>query len=474
MFSILLLFSSCATNFTYYDNLRNLIKTENYPAAVSLIEQNKIKEYGEKNALLYYMDEGIVNHYSGDYEKSIELFTKAEKLAEELYTKSISQEAASFLVSDNVKSFYGEDFERILINTFQALNYLMLGRYEEALVEARKVDHKLKTLQVNYGNKNTYKEDAFMRYITGLIYESQKEYNDAFISFRKSIQEYNNNKAIYPFSTPLDLYQRTIKIAKKIGFREEFEEITRKYKLDFSWNNTKYDTESGEMVLIHYNGFAPYKIDHFIEVSFGEGWAYVGSVQVGNDDKSDVEKAKRMARSIAADEQFVVAFPKFVPTDSQIFSATIDIYKKDENNTPYLINSIDTFMVNDIDSIAIKTLEDKIGRIRAKAIARATIKFVLSRALSEEIEKKSSDALTSWIAKKAIQATATATEKADKRSWRTLPKNINFATEVLPTGNYKIEVKFYNRNKQQVATKVIDNLKIEKGKKTFITLRTAI
>lgn len=467
-------FTGCATQLTYYNNLKTLIKTDNYPKAISLLKENKEKEYGEKNLLLYYLDEGILSHYSCNFQDSIISLSKAEKLAEELYTKSISQEAMSFLISDNVKSYYGEDFERIFINVFQSLNFLMLGEYENALVEARKVDHKLKTLKVNYGNKNVYKEDAFVRYITGLIYENEREYNDAFISFRKSINEYTTNNLIYSFSMPTDLLYRSCKVAKKIGFRDEFEEINKKYNLSLFWDKIKYDTNLGELILIHYNGFAPYKIDHFIEVSFGEGWAYVGSVEVGNDAKSDVEKAGRIARSIASEEQFVVAFPKFVTSDSQISYAKVDIYTVpvSTNEFSYLVSSVDTFIVEDIDSIAIKSLEDRIASIRIKSIARATIKYVLSRAISAELEQKTKDEFTKWLAKKAVQVASTATEKADKRSWRTLPKNINFAVENLPPGTYKLELKFYNNANQKILSKTIDNIKITKNKKTFVTIRT--
>jgi hypothetical protein len=472
IFCFIFFFTSCATKFTYYNNLKELVKYENYNKAISLIDENKLKEYREKNLLLYLLDDGIIKHYAGNYQESIRSFAKAEKLAEELYTKSISEEVKSFLISDNEKSYYGEDFERVYINIFQALNYLLLGDYENALVEARKVDHKLKTLKVNYGNKNVFKEDAFMRYLAGLIYENEREYNDAYISFRKSIDEYSRNNLIYTFALPTDLLHRTVKITKQIGFKEEFEEINKSYKLNFSWDKIKYDTDEGEVVIIHYNGFAPYKIDHFIEVSFGEGWAYVGSVEVGSDAESDVRKAGQIARSIASDEQFVVAFPKFVGVPTNISYATVDFYKISNSNEEF-VGSTDTFIVEDVETIAIKSLEDRIAAVRIKAIARAAIKFALSRAISKEIEQKTQDEFTRWLAKKAVQVTATATEKSDKRSWQLLPKNIYFATKKLPPGTYKLEIKFFTSDGKEVVSKTVPNVVVQKNKKVFIPIRTA-
>jgi len=38
-----------------------------------------------------------------------------------------------------------------------------------------------------YEGKNKYREDAFIRYVTGVLYESRGGINDAFIAYRKSL-----------------------------------------------------------------------------------------------------------------------------------------------------------------------------------------------------------------------------------------------------------------------------------------------
>ncbi len=463
---VCLFLTACATQFTYYSTLKNFISTETYDKADELIEENKFKEYGEKNALIYWLDKAIVLHYAGKYEESISAFGKAEKLAEELYTKSITEEASTFLVSDNERSYAGEDFEKIFINVFQALNYLLLGKYEDALVEARKVDHKLKTLQVDYGGKNVYKEDAFMRYLTGLLYESQNEFNDAFISYRKSINEYNTNKKIYTFDIPQDLLIRSLKMAKKLGFKEEFEEISSKYKLNYKYKDYNIDSKDGEAIIFCYLGFAPYKIDHYIEVTFGEGWTYVGSVQVAGDEQKDVQKARQIARSIASDEQFLVAFPKFIPSDNKVKYAVVNVY--DEKNNKIL--SQKTYLVEDIETIAIKNLEDRIAKIKIKAIARAAIKYALSREITAKLTEKSDDS-TKWLVKKMLQTVAVATEQADKRSWRTLPREIQMVSLQLKPGVYNFEILFYDKDNNLLQKKWYSEIKINPAKKTFLITR---
>ncbi len=469
LFIIFFLFS-CATHFTYYSNLKNLLSIEDYTKAESIIENNKFKEYGEKNALLYWLDRGIILHYCGRYQDSILCFEKAEKIAEELYTKSITEEASSLLISDNLKSYQGEDFEKIFINVFQALNYLFLGKYESAVVEARKVDHKLKTLQVNYGNKNVYKEDAFMRYLTGILYESQGELNDAFVSYRKAINEYLTNYKIYNFSIPQDLIFRSLKIAKSLGFKEEFEEIVKKNKLNISWKDINFNnTDTSEVIIFHYNGFAPYKIDHYIEISFGEGWGYVGSIEVSNDEQKDLQKARQIARSIASEEQFLVAFPKFVPEQNRISYAVVEFYDTQGN----IFSTHKTFNAENIEAIAVQNLEDRIARIKIKSIARAAIKYALSREITHKLTKDS-DELSKWLVKKALQVTSAATEQADKRSWRTLPKEINLCVANLSEDEYNVKIKFYDKSGFLIQEKSLGKIKTKRNKKIFLAVRTYI
>jgi len=469
-FFLILFILSCATQFTYYSTLRNFLSIDDYSKAESVIEENKLKEYKGKDELLYWLDKAIVLHYAGKYEDSIIAFEKAEKLAWELYTKSISEEITTLLISDNLRSYPGEDFEQVFINVFQALNYLFLKKYEDALVEARKVDHKLKTLQVNYGRRNVYKEDAFMRYLTGLIYESQNELNDAFISYRKSIIEYLNNKKIYTFDIPQDLIYRTLTIAKKLGFREEFEEICRNLNLNTSWKDIKYDSENNaELILFHYNGFAPYKVDEYIEVSFGEGWGYVGSIKVSSEEEATLQKARQIARSIASNEQFLVAFPKFVPTENKVKYAVVEFYDLSGKK----IISQKTFKVEDIETIAIKDLEDKITRIRIKSIARAAIKYALSKEFTQRLTEKS-DEFSKWLVKKAFQVTSVATEQADKRSWKTLPKEINLCVVSLPEGEYNIEINFYDGYNNFVKKTIMNRVNLKNKQKTFLAVRSFI
>ena len=76
------------------------------------------------------------------------------------------------------------------MNVYLALNFAAQGLPDEALVEARKVDLKLKEYARQYEGKNAYQEDAFARYLSGILYESTGEINDAFIAYKKAYEAY--------------------------------------------------------------------------------------------------------------------------------------------------------------------------------------------------------------------------------------------------------------------------------------------
>ena len=59
---------------------------------------------------------------------------------------------------------------------------------------------------------------------------------------------------------------------------------------------------TGEVVILHYNGLAPVKIDSYFEISYGKGWVYVNNSKPKGEDKKQVEQAKALARSIAANQ----------------------------------------------------------------------------------------------------------------------------------------------------------------------------
>jgi len=185
---------ACAPKFDHYTQLDQYIYQQDYDSALKLMDENR-DSYKERNAALYYMEEGLLAHFAGRYDESNQSLLKAEEILDELYTRSISKQAASFVINDNTIPYRGEDFEDAMVNLFLALNYAGLGLMEDALVEARQVDNELNIINSRYEDesKNVYSEDAFIRFLMGVLYEANDEINDAFISYRKAEEIYRTD-----------------------------------------------------------------------------------------------------------------------------------------------------------------------------------------------------------------------------------------------------------------------------------------
>ncbi len=71
---------------------------------------------GPKDDLLKQLNAGLFLHRLGRFAESNVALQRAEALAEERYTKSIGQNVAAFLVSDNVLDFYPSALEWSMIH----------------------------------------------------------------------------------------------------------------------------------------------------------------------------------------------------------------------------------------------------------------------------------------------------------------------------------------------------------------------
>jgi hypothetical protein len=87
----------------------------------------------DNDQLLYLMDLGLVQHTAKKYPEAIRSFQKAQQLAERKDFTSVSQEVGSVITNDDVKFYRGEDFEKVLIHVYLALDYTLTGKWDEAL-----------------------------------------------------------------------------------------------------------------------------------------------------------------------------------------------------------------------------------------------------------------------------------------------------------------------------------------------------
>jgi hypothetical protein len=145
-----------------------------------------------------------------------------------------------------------------------------------------------------------------------------------------------------------------------------------------------------------------------------------------------------------------VAFPVFEPLQPE--SQHIRIIAGD------LV--VEPAPAQNLDGIARLTLEEKSGSIFVRTVARALIKLAATKGAEKKAE---------WLGFLVNMFTAS-TEKADTRSWVTLPREIRIGRLSLPPGQHTIAIQSLDGS-GNVIHETSREVTIRPGKRTFINHR---
>lgn len=132
---------------------------------------------GHRDKILYLMERGVIRQTLYDLESSTADWLQAVELLERTEPYSVSRGAASLLINDRTLTFRGLPFERTLLRTMLAGNFLMRADWQSAAVEARNIIATLEEL-------NGFPDDAFSRYVAGFCLEMTGDREGAALQYR--------------------------------------------------------------------------------------------------------------------------------------------------------------------------------------------------------------------------------------------------------------------------------------------------
>lgn len=410
--------SGCAAGFNH-SQLNRYLETGGCNQAVSYIEQGR-KSYGKNGELLFLLDSAMVLFQCGDFEGAQSRFREAEYLAEKLWTESITRNIASFAVSDNVLKYQGEDYERVLIHLISAIGFLRAGQLDEAMVECRRLDSLLSLYNTKYEEKNVYKEDAFARYLSGMLHEADSELDDAFIDYYKAVRVYKDYADAYGLSAPAILEEDLLRIAQAVGRLDEARSVVPGSE-NRSWLKRADTRAMGKVVYIQFSGYAPWKIQDRIVLPTRGG-------------------------------PVTVAFPRMVTVPPACRTGRLILTSTEESI------EMQTFLAEDINGIAAKNLDDRKGRVIAKTMARAVTKQVIISGLANQGDEEAAVALRVLLNMMNLFI-----EHADTRSWRLLPGEIHVSRLYVPEGEYQVAVSLCDRGVRN-----LEKIRIAAGDTSFL------
>ncbi len=353
--------------------------------------------YEGKDAVLMNLEMGSANHFAGNYQESNYYFEEAEYEIEDLYTKSVTRAIKSFIVNDNVLEYDGEDYEDVYLNAFKALNYIHLGDLEAALVESRRISYKLGQLNLKYNDL-----------ISALAEADTSEINEN--NWRSGETNIQNSAMGHYLSTIL-----YAKSGKPDDARISLNNLFKSYndQPSLARDNTPSPSELSNLtnpasynVLIKaFSGRSPSKIQNDIRIYADEIDTYIK-----------------------------FSLPELEMYESIVSSIQVQVNSQEPK---------ELYTIEHMDIVAKEVYQVKEPIIYARTVLRALLKTIATNATASEVKKENEalGELIGFIGKLAQEGT----EKADLRSWQTMPGKSHATVLNLPEGNHLIEIQYLSR-----------------------------
>lgn len=398
-----------------------------FDKAQTLIEENKSKSYGDKNAVLYYLDLSSQQMARRDSADAISSLSAAGEITESLYAKSISASLGTLMINDNTVAYVPPLFERAMLHLNSAVNYLYDGEENSALVEANRIVFMLDRNREDHP-KDLYNDDAFAQYLASMIYEDNGKVSDARISRQNAKNAYERQAGSSASMPQIDLPS------------------------DYQ--------EKGEAVILHYNGKAPIKISKSVMLAWNDIWF---AVEDNSDLASTSQGLINAVYAGAFGRSITVSFPEFQDMPYKIKYSEVSA----DGGTP-----VRTQLVSDVAWQAKADLSQSMKGIYTRTVIRAVTKYILSVQARHIAEKNWGEDM-GFIVGSIMSILSNATEVADTRSWFTLPAQIRMANLFLAPGIHNIKIKFISAQGHTIDEYLFENVQIIKGKRTYLHTRTS-
>ncbi len=393
LLSMAVLLQSCASYGSHATTMRDGMLIGHPELSLAVAE----KEDPEQTSVIASLDKGMLRRINHKYTASNQIFEVAKQEIEKLYGFSVTENLASVTINETMRGYEGDRYEQLLLHAYMAMNYIQLGDVDSARVEMLQANVKM----MEWGDEP--EEDAFLRYIEGMIYESLGEQDSALISYRQAYIVYKEKGgAQYPIAPEL-LKKDLLRMLAWQGLWSEYKSYKKEFNMA-SYKPPKANKKLGELIVILNNGLAPIRSEKAIHIF-----------------SSEVQQNLR------------IAFPAYDHPKLRLYTSRVSVDSKQK-----LLETVE-----DIDALARYSLEQAMPGIMVRATARAVIKYNTQHTAQEN----------SSLAGLLMTVTNLVTERADTRSWTTLPQEIQLQRLSLPVGEHLVQIQLLN-----AAGRVVDEI----------------
>ena len=350
-----------------------------------------------------------------DFEQVYKLVEQARQAAKIQVSRSL-ENVAAVMSNDNATRYDIPLYEQSMLNSYQALNYLAQQDLSGALVEIRRANlvqqqalidnansiyrsqEKLKEqgLSMN-GLTNQYPsmneaigkvkngfQNAYTFYLSAVLYEAAGQPNDAYIDYKKALEIYPNNTFVQ---------QDVWRLANVLQMTSDINQF--KNSLSQTVTDQQQEKNQGQVIVIIENGI------------------------------------------VGAKQEVSLNLPIYTShNDMRFYSVALPSYQNNlRDYSPLTLSyqgkSYQSEEIVRLQSLAAKELKDQLPSIVTRQIAR----LITKEELRKQMERKGGDLGNIFASIYNI-----ATEKADTRSWSTLPDSIHILQIDLPPGEHQLSL----------------------------------
>ncbi len=377
----------------------------------------------KNDKVLFVLDRSMVLMQLGRYDlasRDLEIGDKQLMVLD--FAHGTKDDLGKYLFSDDSGPYRAPSYEKLLVNTMNMLNYLARGNLEGARVEARRM-----SVLTDYFKNAGEASKAFVApgsYLAGFIFEKSGQADEA-------LRYYDEALARAPFTT---LGEPVARLSTRANYRSpRIEEILGHASAAAGADADRADAstadDTGEILVVVNYGRVPEKIAERIPIGLALTYAS-GAIS-----PYDANRANRLA---AQGLVTWVNFPSLGRAKGQWSSPSFGLDGQQQRLDGALA----------VDVAANKAWDEVRGQVVASAITR-----MIARVVAGEVVRRSTkDSMLGLLLSLGTQATMTAMDTPDTRSWSTLPARIAIGRVRVRAGTHVVELNARNERLRQKVT----------------------
>ena len=411
--ALALLASACASHADHTRDARNALDRHDAKKALELYNKELDvssgaelpKETGGDNAVLL-LDRSLISQQLRQYQDSSRDLRNRRQAGRDARLLALhARRDRPLHVLGRHRPVQGQPFEKLLINTMNIVNYLARGELGGAKIEARRLAVMQKYLsQVEDDPGATLLGPG--SYLAGFVFEQAREHDEA-------LRYYDEALKFADYDSLLEPIRRE---AEYSSYRSP-----RLKPIVEGGRAAAPDANSGELlVVIEYGRVPALKAER---MPVGLALTYAGVYM----NPTQNVAARRLAG------QGLVTWVNYPALESGPRSYAAPSVTVDQK-------TLDVDAITDVDGLVRAAFEKAKGPIVASALTRMITRAAVGAGAGVAAGRGSDSGVVGMLVALGTQATLSAVDTPDTRSWATLPARIGIARMRVPAGRHSVRV----------------------------------